>query len=284
MAAQTRQKIDAAIAAIEEVLNTLPSGTMLSVALFEGDLKTQNEQVEFLTDEPIRWVNNKDANEELKKKVRGIRLSEFDQQFTPIAKSVEYVLKNGNPFPKNHVGFRSVVLLTDGEDNDPRDFDRGGLVANFLKASDDDIALHMILFSLDDDKKNEAEQRVRKQFAKATSKEEFEKSGRTPATIRPAVQTQKQLARELAAAMLPKVQILAGVERVEQLPDGWPISLIKSRSFSWSPYFKEGTYQLSALRSPETIAFGAWGSCAAPDGAQRQSACITSAAIRRRYK
>lgn len=246
---RTPRRIDAVISAIEEVLAKLPSGTMLSVALFHGDRTNQKEHVDWLTDVPVRWVQNKEASDDLRKKISGIKLSPFNAQFTPIAKSFEKAIKLGNPFPANHVGFRSVVLLTDGEDNDTRDFDHGSLVANLLRASNDDIALHMILFSLDEKSEKIAE----RQFAKATIKEDFEHVDRTPATIRSGVQTQKDLARELAESMLPKVQILTGVEKVERLPNGLPISLIKSRSLSLSPYLKEGTYQLSALRSRKRL-------------------------------
>jgi Caspase domain len=246
------KKIEAAISAINEVLDGLPDGTMLSIALFYGDGKAEKEHVHWLI-KPTRWGQTATTNDEIKKAVKGIKLNQLVDQFSPVVKSLEFLIDEGQAFPNNKdfVGFRSIVLVTDGEDNDPRvKKGHGKQITDLLCAPrNDDIALHMILFSLDRDE----EKRAIRQFEGATNDEKFKLYDRTPATIWTGVQTQKDLVEKLKKSMLPTVKVLTGVERVDRIPDGLPVSLIKGRSFNWSPLLKEGTYELLALRSRKRL-------------------------------
>jgi hypothetical protein len=241
------RKIEEVIKSIEEVLDQLPADTMLSIGTFHGN---NDGQIKFqwLTEQPIRWNETVVQKKDIFAKVRTINPPD-DAQTTPLARMMVDLIggKLGEAFPKKFAGFRSIVVLTDGDDNISADAKEpnkpGRLVTTALKESDNDIALHMILFGCS----KQEDANARRQFAPIEDPDNFDKLYRTPGKIWSSVQLRKDLVDALRESMLPKVQIVRGIENGQRLPKGLPISLPGERFLRFSPPLDAGTYQLRAL-------------------------------------
>ena len=244
------RKIEEAIRAISEVLEQLPADTMLSIGLFHGT-SDGTVKFEWMTT-PIRWDETVIQRNEILAKVRAINPPN-DAQTTPLARTLVQVIERRDAFPKDFAGFRSIVMLTDGEDNisaDAKDITKPGrLVTTALRESDHDIALHMVLFGLG----KKEDKYTRDQFAPIEEADNFDKQYRTPGQIWSRLQSRKELVIALRESMLPKVQIVRGVEVGERLPKGLPISLPGERFLRFSPALDAGTYQLRALGSRKLL-------------------------------
>jgi hypothetical protein len=246
-------KIKEAVKALEEVLEGLPADTMLSVGVFHGDVKGALK-LRWLTDQPIRWGETAIEKKAILAKVRGI-VPPDDAKSTPLAEMLVRLISSprGDAFPVDFAGFRNIVVLTDGDDNcsaDPQNPTAPGeLVVRALRAARHDIAVHMILFGLDE----KEEERATKQFEPLKDLKNFEDLNLTPGTIWPSIRKREELVEKLKESMVPKVQVFRGVENGERLPDGLHISLPGEGFRRYSRSLEPGTYQLRALGSRKLL-------------------------------
>src|SRR5205085_2033926 len=146
------------------------------------------------------------------KKIRAI---ETPGDSTPLANMIINRLERGDAFPKQFGGFRNLVILTDGEDNisaDKKDVSKPGRrVVEALRESDTDVALHIVLFGLEATELKNANE----QFKPITDPDNFEKLYRTTGSILPSSDRNK-LVEDLRESMLPRVQIVRGLENGER--------------------------------------------------------------------
>ncbi len=238
-----KPKIEEAVAALVDVLGRLKEGTNLSIAGFYGDGEG-NVHVDWIQ-EPFLFTGQKNERDKLIAKVKGITPSDHGES-TPLARAIiDKVLEEDNKaFPPQFPGFRSVVVLTDGEDNISKSASEPGrpgrLVREALLDHPNDVALHLIFFALNDDE----DKKAREQFRSIMDAEPFVKKQKTPGTIWPGVQSRQELVNRLEESMLPKVRYLRVTEeagRVKTLP----VSLV-SENKSPTPVLDSGTYELRA--------------------------------------
>ena len=249
-------KFAAATNALEDVLRALPRGTRLSLAFFDAPDRSGVVRLKPVTEDgPIEWDGTRGQRDAIMKRVRD---TTADGEWTPLALTIKEVLRkrSGEFFPKQFTGFRTLVVLTDGDDTviddqkQPATKRPGEVVVETLEARPD-VALHMILFGLS---KTE-EVRARTQFAAVEEPDSFRESHRIPAKIWYSVRTSGQLGNALRESMLPRVQVLREGALLDRESPGLPVTL-RTENFWGRPQICDpGTYQLRVpgMRRPKTL-------------------------------
>ena len=239
-------KYHAANNALEDVLKKMPRGTMLNIGIFHGNSEGKLSLTWWYPN-PIRWGETVVPPSDVIARVQKIEPDDKGDS-TPLAEMLVKAIDNekGETFPDKYVGFRSIVVLTDGDDNVTDNEERpatsapGDLVLKALRKASNDIALNIILFGV-----NETErQRAVTQFKSITETRNFDDIGMTSGVIWSDVTNGKELVEKLRLSMLPKVQVVRGTER---LPQELGIALFEEGSRRFSKPVDPGTYQLRAL-------------------------------------
>lgn len=251
LAGTNKKKIEETFDALETMLGKLPRGTNLTIATFWGDTTVHTEVVA-----KEDWRGNQVQLDALMKKVR--KITPVEQANTPMAGSVRRLLAAGNPagvWPADFTGNRTLVVLTDGEDNWENQYKEpaGKVVLDAMldRANDDDPSLHVIFFGIEPAE----EKRAVKQFEVLEDPEQFRAAGRSPAKLYPGVKSANDLADRLREAILPRVNyIREETVRGKTAAARLPVSLRK-RDGIWrpSPPLEPGVYNLWGLRATQKL-------------------------------
>jgi len=196
-----RKKIVETYDALESVLEDLPRNTSLTIGRFWGDKAASHvEPIPGVT--KLLWRADAVQTRDVMKIVRA--QAPVPGGNTPLARSVSKVLsRDGTAFwPANASGTRTLIMLTDGEDN----WDKANAGQVVLKSllegnADEDTALHLVLFGMDADE----ERNAIAQYRVLEDIDNFRDTGRTPARLYRGVRDAKALAERLKQAMLPRV-------------------------------------------------------------------------------
>ncbi|MFL5339344.1 MAG: vWA domain-containing protein [Gemmataceae bacterium] len=129
-------KFKNALDALEAVLKELPPQTNVGLARFSG---RTDPAIELVRDVAVHDFQNKPEN--LRNLIDKLRKDSCNSQVTPLARAIKQVMEG--PYLKQSTGFKTLLVLTDGEDNyDGR---------NAFKVVQDamgteDVTLQMVLF------------------------------------------------------------------------------------------------------------------------------------------
>jgi hypothetical protein len=244
------KKIEATFDALEAVLRELPRNSTLTVAFFWGD--TARPHVEPLPEATkLLWRGEEQqVAEVMGNTVKGAR-SRKPFGNTPLARSVEAVLgtEKRTYWPEAASGIRTLIVLTDGDDNWDKE-KAGAVIRDRLldPNADIDTEFHIIFFGLDAATKKVTEQ----QYAALADKAAFERAGRTPPFLWDANDL-KSLTERMKAAVLPRVyyrrEETAGVRQFGRLK----VTLPTEQTYKATPPLAPGVYDLWGLRNLQRL-------------------------------
>jgi hypothetical protein len=219
-----------ALRTLQEVLLDLPQGTPISLRLF-GHQKAFDQNLynsrtaginpadkdkfelaaaeatgsELIYKGPVTWKANLD---ELRREILNkLNIEPYYQ--TPLLRTM---IEANNDFPEDYKGTKTMLVLTDGEDNLYPKATREAEVKKRLKAAfaDSDIAIQMVLFRVDKKELDDA----KRQFADV---EKFDTSGRIWV-----VEDNTKLKDQIEQALRPKLrlQAIGGGKAPDGVPRG----------------------------------------------------------------
>ena len=133
-------KYNQAVEALEAVLQSLPPGTTVSIMQFGDPSKSSSDRPDYL--EPKEY-DFKRRPEELDQLIERLRRNRPKGINSPIARAITKLAQNDVGFPRNFPGFKTILVLTDGEDNVDR-AESGNVV--FRELAPRHIAVKMCFF------------------------------------------------------------------------------------------------------------------------------------------
>ncbi len=222
-----KSRYDQALAALETVLASLPPETIVSIRQF-GSPGGEKMPLH-LAARPYDFQSNPGQLAEL---IRELGRHQPDGINTPLARAVAEAVQD---LPAGHDRYRTIVALTDGEDNVDKG-QAGGVVAAALARTGIDLRL-VILQASDTELAN-----VRSQFEEI---QRLDPPGRIYAAS-----DQQTLAASLSDAMRPRVRVFSkGEVALEPISDGGrggtPVTLYGSNLEEWwRPGLPPANYQL----------------------------------------
>ncbi len=242
-----------------ELLKVIPKGTVVTIATFYGiEKKMKIELVckPFQIDGTINQFDKKMAL------VNAVKLAP-EESITPLAGSIREMLhpdRNAQFWPEKFTGTRTYIVLTDGEDNwtdkqypgaVPDAY--GGktpaeIIIGALRDTPDDVEAHLVFFGID----GPAGEAVVKQLESVEFLENFRKPPKTPAKLHIGTKSGAAFARDLKAAVLPRVNYLGDTSQ-EKLKVTLPGEDIYRTSKALAP----AVYDLFDLGSPQKLQLNA---------------------------
>lgn len=249
-----------AIDGLEKLLAKMPKGTQVQIVLFSGPKRegqtTREVKLEPMYPQPFKVDGTLKQRQTVAKEVGNKPLAN-GQAITPVAGAIEQALdpKRGTalwPDPEKYTGERTLIVLTDGEDNwNDKDFvessggyDKGKKTpldvvrASVLGAVKDEAAylnVHLVLFGM---KQTEA-QIAAKQFESLTDDKDLRDRGRF--YLLKGVNDADQFADELGKSVMPQMRYRAeggkgGTRVMKTTRDG--------DGYNATPLLDPGTYLL----------------------------------------
>lgn len=248
-----KSRLAETIATVVPIIQKLPAGTILTVAVFWGEGNaTKVGPVPGL--QLVTITGNQQQRDELVAAVRKIKVPNTEAN-TPIARSITRVVSKSEgdqywPDLKRVSGVRTLIVLTDGADN--HDNQNAGLVvrkALLEDRSQPDTSLHMLFFALSADDGSD----VDKQFEILKEKLPFIQEGRTPPVVSAESKSAGALTAKINAAIRPRVQYnnnqLAAANRKGELF----FTLRGDNTKVVSPPLDPGTYEFLNLANPQSL-------------------------------
>lgn len=229
-------KYDQAVQALGEMLRGLPDGTEISIAVFAGE-----------DERPLRFIR-RNAKPDYNKNRRELEklLDELGkikpEGRSPIAYAIRQMKNDG--LPRKFTGFKSVLMLSDGDDNVVEGAGPGDIIERAFR--DSDVVPQIVVFRA----KPEEEANAIKQFGRVRN---FDPPGQVWTG-----NDQAEMIGHLRDAMLPRVRFRRGENLVPQLhnerQDGLRISLPGSGADQrdnehWTPPLDVGPYTIRTLAS-----------------------------------
>jgi hypothetical protein len=255
---------------LELVLKQLDRGTKVTLAYFYGDESRDNPTIKpygpTITMDGDNW---KDVHAKFIEKETAIGDS------TPLAGAIREVLAKDNVkefWPENFTGSRTLIVLTDGEDNwgtvirdgkvafenkYPDRKEPGEIVLNALQNTPlEDVNLHIIFFGATSKQDRKEIERAMKQFEPITLKSNLRVNTdrdqlRTPGQLWDGVVDAKTLAKTCRQAMLPRFPYKNKIDGkyVEKLE----ASLREEFGIRPTLPLKSSSYQVEGLREPQSV-------------------------------
>jgi hypothetical protein len=183
---------------------------------------------------------------------------------TPLAGAIAAALSKDNAkrfWPTEATGSRTLIVLTDGEDNWGRitDPDRpsvyqggkepGEYALTAHQNTPDDVNLHIVFFGLVSKKDRDEEVRAKRQFEALSRPENYQNPPRTPAQLWTGIRDANALADLCRRAMLPQFHYAHG----ETFTDRLEATLANEAAMRVTPALKPGVYDLRGLRGPQAV-------------------------------
>ncbi len=234
--AQGVSKYDQAIGALEKILASLPEGTIVSITQF-GPPGPGDPQPIVLGPEPRDFKHQPGT---LANIINALGKNQPCGTNTPLAHAIVKAADQG--LPSQFIGFKTILVLTDGDDNVSNE-QAGDEVVRAL--ANRNIALKMIFLLAS---KGE-EEHARTQFRRI---EELDPPGEFYTA-----RTEGDLIAKINDAMLPRVRTFHsdGQSLSEVRTEGrgrLPVTLQGTNLYRWSPAMAPGSYMLRALNSRQT--------------------------------
>jgi hypothetical protein len=239
------------------VLQQLPDDTRVTLAYFYGtDRKTPRLMIGAY-DKPLK----KDGDN-LERLYNLIKNEKAPGLSTPVAGAIQEVLEKDNAkkfWPEDYTGSRTLIVLTDGEDNWGRlpnrpsaypNQEEPGLVAlKALQNTPDDVNLHIVYFGLTSKAGQAEEDAAVEQFKILRDPVHFSKSRRTPAQLWTKIHDARALAKLVKGAMLPHFQYSDGKRLTDRLEATVPEEIVQRTT----PGLGHEVYQFFGLRNPQSL-------------------------------
>ncbi|HEV3436259.1 MAG TPA: vWA domain-containing protein, partial [Gemmata sp.] len=246
----TPTRLEEAKKGLQLVLKQLPRGTTVTLAYFYGD-----KTFKIATVKPYGVPVVMDGSN-WERVYAAFKDEKAEGQSTPLAGAIREVLikENAKDFwPKDFTGSRTLIVLTDGEDNwEYEKKEPGQVVLDTLRNkhnNPDDVNLHIIFFGLTSDEDLEEQQRALKQFEVLRRPEQFRDPPRTPGQLWPGVREAKALAELCRGAMLPQFPYSSG----KQLADRLEATVPEEGVLRTTPAIEPLVYDLWGLNGPQAI-------------------------------
>jgi hypothetical protein len=252
------RRIEEAKKGLKLVLSQLRDGTTVTLAYFYGNGERTQMTVEPygkpLVKDGTNWESIYDSFNDAK----------AEGGSTPLAGAIATVLSKENLktyWPANATGSRTLIVLTDGEDNwgrianpdRPSAYQGGKEPGEYAyqahQATPDDVNLHIVFFGLTSKKDRDEEARAKRQFQQLGDPKNYQNPLRTPAQLWTGVRDAATLADLCRRAMLPQFRFAQG-ERFSELLEA---SLSGSSGIRVTPALEPGVYQLRDLRKEQSI-------------------------------
>jgi hypothetical protein len=216
-------KYDRAVKALRTALGSLPIGTQFKIWRFGGDFDKQTEITEF---PPLVW-RGKDVDPDVERQLNNLAKYRANKLgWSPIVTTMKRALED----LKNAEGIKTLLVLSDGEDNEPegkppiREGTPPAEVRRVLRETfaDSKVSIHFVLYHPE----FEADiPKVRNQFQDIQN---FDPPGRIYEKDKSALDEDQQLIKHLRDAMTPKVWLSKNGKplRARSTDDeGFPITL-----------------------------------------------------------
>ena len=243
-------RITEAKKAFEELLKQIPKGTTVTIASFYG----QGDAIKVdPVCEPFELDRSPTQRDKMMDLVNAVTLASRTAD-TPLAGAVREVLNadRGKKFwPKSFSGMRSLIVLTDGEDNwADKDAYKGKTPAQVmigaLKGTGDDVEAHIVFFGIGDSAEGK---RAMEQFKSVELPEQFRDPQRTPARLYKGIRNSAAFASTFKDAVLPRVNYLGDSQ---QRTLG--VTLAGEAVYrTTDPHLAPGVYELFGLGTPQKL-------------------------------
>ncbi len=243
-------RITEAKKAFEALLKQIPKGTTVTIATFYG---LGDAIAVELVCEPFQIDRTETQREKKMELVNAVKLAKNTAN-TPLAGAVREVLSpdRGKKFwPKEFSGTRSLIVLTDGEDNwVGKDAYKGKTPAQVmigaLKDTPDDVEAHVVFFGIGDSAEGK---RAYEQFESVELVEQFRDPPKTPAKLHKGIQSSSVFASTFKDAVLPRVNYIGAGKQMKL-----GVTLAGEAIFRTSdPPLAAGVYDLFGLGTPQKL-------------------------------
>ncbi len=211
-------RLEEAFIGIEELLKRVPPGTQLRIGTFVGSKPGGGNfalDVRTLVPE-FRVLGGAQEVKRVMGLVRGATL--VDPSCTPVAEAIAFAFRKEGAglWPKNYTGGRTLIVLTDGDDNwdefgtgytdkkgrkaTPGDVVKEAISDAVLDPDAADVTVHLALFAMD----VKGVERAKEQFEYLVKADDLQDRGRF--RLAPKVKDGADFASQLAQAVMPRVR------------------------------------------------------------------------------
>jgi hypothetical protein len=214
----TETRLGEAMRGVRKILTTaiLPEGTEVHFAYFYGN-KEKTDLIIRPLGRPVKLDGTRQQGGAVYNQFEKDFLAEFADGkapgwSTPLAGAIAAAVKDGTEFwPKKSTGSRTLIVLTDGEDNYRYEKEPGAVALDALLGTPDDVNLHVVFFGLKSEKDLAEEKRAVAQFAVLSNPANYaQKPDKTPAKLWSGIPDADALARTVSGVLVPKYRYAGG--------------------------------------------------------------------------
>jgi len=246
-------KFDAVLESLKPMLRGLAEQTTLTIGFFWGS----SASPELLFPENLlqkRWLGGEKRVEDM---VKAVKANEPRNAATPLVRAVQDTLLPANAkrcWPDEYTGTRTLIVLTDGIDNDHAtvnigpDGSAGTKLCKLVDQSPEPLALHVVLFAL-----GQGEAAVAKvQYNALNEPFAFEDlQGKTTRAITD-IATGEQLAQALTDSLAPRIRYSSTEAKTTNAQRGTELGLTfvdRDQVLIRTPDLQAGRFNLFGLRA-----------------------------------